>query len=90
MLFRSGCTHYPLIRSTISRVLGEKVSLVNPAYETAKNLKQLLMDNSLESKELSGKHEYYVSDGVEQFNAFAKDILPNYLGDAREVNIYDY
>ncbi len=85
-----GCTHYPLIRSTISRALEQKVELVNPAYETAKTLKQMLIDNNLESNELGGKHEYYVSDGVEQFNAFADEILPNYLGDAREVNIYDY
>lgn len=30
-----GCTHYPLIRSTIRQVMGEEVCLVNPAYETA-------------------------------------------------------
>lgn len=30
-----GCTHYPLIRSTIRKVMGDKVNLVNPAYETA-------------------------------------------------------
>ena len=33
-----GCTHYPLIRSTIQEVMGEKVRLVNPAYETALEL----------------------------------------------------
>lgn len=37
-----GCTHYPLIRSTLGRIMGEKVSLVNPAYETARELKELL------------------------------------------------
>lgn len=30
-----GCTHYPLIRSTVRKVIGEQVTLVNPAYETA-------------------------------------------------------
>ncbi len=40
-----GCTHYPLIRSTIREVMGEEVSLVNPAYETALELKNLLADN---------------------------------------------
>ena len=37
-----GCTHYPLIRSTVGRIMGESVSLVNPAYETARELKRLL------------------------------------------------
>lgn len=34
-----GCTHYPLIRSTVGRIMGEEVTLVNPAYETAAELK---------------------------------------------------
>ena len=37
-----GCTHYPLIRSTLGRIAGEKVTLVNPAYETAVELRSLL------------------------------------------------
>ena len=28
-----GCTHYPLLRSTLREIVGEKVTLVNPAYE---------------------------------------------------------
>ena len=30
-----GCTHYPLLRSTVREIMGEGVNLVNPAYETA-------------------------------------------------------
>ena len=37
-----GCTHYPLIRSTVGRIMGEKVCLVNPPYATARALKWLL------------------------------------------------
>ncbi len=29
-----GCTHYPLLRNTIGEIMGESVTLVNPAYET--------------------------------------------------------
>ena len=35
-----GCTHYPLIRNTIERFMGDRVTLVNPAFETAKCLKE--------------------------------------------------
>ena len=42
-----GCTHYPLIRSTIGRIMGEKVNLVNPAYETARELKEMLAEKNL-------------------------------------------
>ena len=44
-----GCTHYPLIRSTVGRIMGEKVTLVNPAYETARELKEVLQKKGLES-----------------------------------------
>ncbi len=84
------CTHYPLLRDTIASVVGDKVNLVNPAYETAKTLKQVLKANNIESKVISEKHELYVSDGVDRFNNFANGILPHYLKDAREINIEDY
>lgn len=84
------CTHYPLLRDTIASVVGDKVNLVNPAYETAKTLKQVLKANNIESKVISGKYEFYVSDGVDRFNNFANGILPHYLKDAREINIEDY
>ena len=42
-----GCTHYPLIRSTLGRIAGDNVTLVNPAYETARELKELLEDKDL-------------------------------------------
>lgn len=75
-----GCTHYPLLRSTIRQIMGEKVTLVNPAYETARSLKQLLENNGLLN---DGKcipegemHEFYVSDAAEKFRNFANSILP--------------
>lgn len=37
-----GCTHYPLLRSTVGKIMGPEVNLVNPAYETAISLDGLL------------------------------------------------
>ena len=42
-----GCTHYPLIRSTIRNVVGDNVTLVNPAYETAVSLRTLLQKQGI-------------------------------------------
>ncbi len=73
-----GCTHYPLIRNTIARIMGEEVKLVNPAYETTKSLKTLLAERGILSKEKNREpiYEYYVSDAVERFISFADDVLP--------------
>lgn len=72
-----GCTHYPLLRGVIGREMGPDVKLVNPAYETAKSLKELLREKGLLAPAGSVvEHHYYVSDGVEKFVAFADSVLP--------------
>ena len=62
-----GCTHYPLIRSTVAKVMGDHVTLVNPAYETARELKELLMEkglfNPVPPQLGTNKYEFFVSDG---------------------------
>ncbi len=90
-----GCTHYPLIRSTIARVMGSSVTLVDPAYETAVQLKTLLgsMETACDAgRELSAeeKYSFYVSDGAEQFTAFARTILPDVVKKTIQINIEEY
>lgn len=89
-----GCTHYPLLRSTIQKVMGEDVTLVNPAYETARSLKELLNEKGLlnESAEtpLKHSHEFFVSDSVDKFKTFANSILPYEIKKASRINIEEY
>lgn len=86
-----GCTHYPLLRNTIRRTLGDKIKLVNPAYETAKSLKKLLMERDMLNKSMSKvHHEYYVSDMTDQFVPFADRVLPFHVDKIRVVNIEKY
>jgi glutamate racemase len=42
-----GCTHYPLLTGALSLVMGDGVTLVSSAEETAKDLYKVLMDNDL-------------------------------------------
>ncbi len=42
-----GCTHYPLLRSRIMAYFGESVHIVNPAYETAMDLKKILEEQKI-------------------------------------------
>lgn len=84
-----GCTHYPLLRKVIGQVMGEEVTLVNPAYETARELKYVLEDYHI-LKEDTGKagiHRFYVSDGAEKFRNFANTILSCEMIQAEDVTI---
>ncbi|MBR1866660.1 MAG: glutamate racemase [Lachnospiraceae bacterium] len=86
-----GCTHYPLIRNTIKRFMGEDVRLVNPAFETAKSLKELLTEqNILNENRHRPEYEYYVSDGVDKFISFADSVLPLHVLDTKVIDIESY
>lgn len=89
-----GCTHYPLLRSAIGRLMGADVTLVNPAYETAIELKELLTSQNLSyDSSLPGegeKYQFYVSDLAEKFTSFATAILPEQVKETKRINIEEY
>ena len=86
-----GCTHYPLLRSRIIRYFGEKVHIVNPAYETAMDLKAVLEEKGLlNDSEKTGEYSFYVSDAAEKFTEFAGSILPYDVAATRQINIEEY
>ena len=89
-----GCTHYPLLRSTIQKTMGEHVNLVNPAYETAIELKNVLERESLanicEVDSPSSMYRFYVSDAADKFKAFANAILPFDITMTQQINIEQY
>ncbi len=89
-----GCTHYPMIRSTVGKVMGDGVTLVNPAYETAKELKELLKEKNLESEhrpELGTElYRFFVSDAADKFQKLANSILTYGILSTKLINIEQY
>lgn len=88
-----GCTHYPLLRSTVGRLMGDSVTLVNPAYETAIELKQLLMDEDLicsQTVKTEDQYHFFVSDLADKFTRFATAILPDQVKETKQINIEEY
>ena len=88
-----GCTHYPLLRSGIRSYMGEEVNIVNPAYETAMNLKQLLEEKQIAKDVSEGAHaeyDFYVSDAAEKFRQFAGTIWPCEIDTTKQINIEEY
>lgn len=89
-----GCTHYPLLRSLIGRVAGEGIQLVNPAYETARELERLLAREGLANpgEKESGREPYrfFVSDAADKFKHFANSILPYDIETTQKINIEEY
>lgn len=88
-----GCTHYPLLYRTIGREMGDSVKLVNPAYETAKSLKQLLTEKNLLNtlgSDQEPTYRYFVSDGEEKFISFANNVLSWHVNQVEVIDIESY
>lgn len=89
-----GCTHYPLLRSLVERIMGEDVQLINPAYETASALKTLLekedLCNPIPPQLQNDMYQFYVSDAADKFKNFANSILPYDVETTRQINIEEY
>ena len=64
-----GCTHYPLLKPVIGDVLGERVTLVDPAEETAAETGRVLARLGLRANGDGGApaHRFIASDAPQQF-----------------------
>lgn len=63
-----GCTHYPLLKKTIARFMGEGVTLIDAGAEVAKLLKITLERNDMLAENAAAEqYKYYVSDDIDGF-----------------------
>jgi glutamate racemase len=72
-----GCTHYPFLRSTVRRVMGGRIRLIDPAKETVARLRKFLASQPGLDRKLvrSGRRRFFVSDRTEQFSRLASHWL---------------
>lgn len=83
-----GCTHYPHIRKTIKDIVGDNVTLIDPAEETIKDARQILLRSHLAS---TGKrppsYQFVVTGNPESFAAVGSKLLGKPLGDVKQVSL---
>lgn len=71
-----GCTHYPLLKGIISKVMGPDVELVDSAQETANEAKIMLENlDILKNQDSRGGYNLYVTDVTKQFSTIASIFL---------------
>ena len=84
-----GCTHYPLLRASVERVLarlGVNASVVDGAEATASAVQAILEANKDLSRAPAAQHNVLVTDAPEQL----KGLAPRFLGrDLDEVDLVD-
>ena len=70
-----GCTHYPLLKNTISRVMGKKTTLLDSAYLTACKVKEILAKKEMLVQSNHSKIKFYVSDLPDRFKVIGRKFL---------------
>ncbi len=86
-----GCTHYPLLKDVIARVMGERVRLIDSAEETARELAALLsLKNLLRPSGGDISHKFYVSDVPDKFSQIAERFLGRQIDNITRVDITRY
>jgi glutamate racemase len=77
-----GCTHYPLLTGMISLVMGEGVTLVSSAEETAKDVYRVLVREGLERPEdlPPPQHRFYATGDPAPFEKVGRRFLGPQIG----------
>ena len=85
-----GCTHYPLLKGIISEVMGDGVTLVDSAEETARTVAEILRNSDrLRPSSEKGNHHYFVTDVPAGFIRVGNRFLGGRLGDVYQVSLED-
>jgi len=84
-----GCTHYPLLTGVISYVMGNGVSLVSSAEETAKDLYRVLVENDLlrGSSEKPSTHKFLATGDAKAFESLARRFLGPEVGSVQHQDL---
>ncbi|MFH1622679.1 MAG: glutamate racemase [Candidatus Omnitrophota bacterium] len=82
-----GCTHYPLLKNVFKKVLGNSVRLIDSARQVAYETKQVLTNEGLlHNRKIHSRHQFYVSDELQQFKKLAKNFLGRDIENVKKVN----
>jgi glutamate racemase len=84
-----GCTHYPLLTGVISYVMGNGVSLVSSAEETAKDLYRVLVEGSLlrDANSTAPTHRFLATGDAKAFEGLARRFLGPEVGSVQHQDL---
>ncbi len=87
-----GCTHFPVLKDSIAKVVGPEVALVDSAETTAEVVYETLLDSKLLSANGKGDVEFLVTDDPQRFTRVATRFFdePINAADIQQVDIQHF
>lgn len=82
-----GCTHYPVLKPVIRRVMGNDVVLIDSAKQVAMEVKKSLdQEGALGARRSRARRDFYVSDNPQWFQELAGRFLGQPVKSVKMVN----
>jgi len=86
-----GCTHYPLLAPVLRAVLGESITLVDSAHETAAEVKHVLTEQGLlRTATEPPRHEFAASDSPLRFREVGRLFLGGKIVEVERVSVENF
>lgn len=83
-----GCTHYPLLKELLSRIMGQEISLIDTAEATGKAVERKLREKNLLRKgSRKAVYKFFVSDDPEKFLQLGRRFLGKNIEKAERINL---
>ena len=82
-----GCTHYPLLKTGIRKLMGKRVSLIDSAVSTAKAAEAFMLDEGLinNSRSKGGILRFFVSDDPRRFKKIGEKFLGRRINSVEKI-----
>lgn len=81
-----GCTHYPLLKPLLQKVVGSRVTLIDSAREVAGEVKDLLDERGeARARPRKARYQFLVSDEPSHFQALARRFLGRQIPNVKRV-----
>ncbi len=82
-----GCTHYPLLRSTIRHVAGDGITIVDSAETTARAVAAELTVQKAIASNGAGARRFQITDASERFSRIAAEFLESPMQEVELVSL---
>ncbi|MBI5199784.1 MAG: aspartate/glutamate racemase family protein, partial [Nitrospirae bacterium] len=82
-----GCTHYPLLKGIIKKIMGNGIPLIDSAQETAIEVERILYEKRiLRESSHKGRREYFVTDAPGRFIKLGERFLGIRIDNVKQIN----
>ncbi len=83
-----GCTHYPLLKQTISEIVGDNVEIVDASMYISKEVEKILKKLKIENESAEKPYrKFFVSSDAKKFKIIANSVFGCSISKVKEVKV---